>query len=45
MSPEEPLILGLRFLPGTFLRNEGVMDRRFIVLLCGYEQLSGIPET
>jgi hypothetical protein len=33
MSPEEPLILGLRFLPNTFLRNEEVMDRRIIVFL------------
>jgi hypothetical protein len=37
MSPEDILIIGLRFLPDAFLRNEEVMDRRFIVFFCSSE--------
>jgi hypothetical protein len=44
MSPKDTLIINLLLFPGACLRNEEVMDRRFIVLLCGSEQLSGIPE-
>ncbi len=43
MSSKDTLIIDLRLFAG-WLRNEEVMDRRFIVLLCGSEQLSGIQE-
>ena len=42
MSPRDTLIINLRLFPGACPRKKEVMDRRFLVLLRGSEQLSGI---